>query len=153
MIKGRHVLIGLLAAFGVVLIVNGVFVYYALNTFPGNETDNPYTRGLAYNETLEADEAQRAAGWKASVETESRGIVVVVENVASGLVGGLSLSGELRRPGQPDSDRALQFEEVAGGRYLARTELVPGRWDLSASASASGTTLFKLRRVLEVEEN
>lgn len=152
MIKGRHVLFGLLAAFGVVLVVNGVFVYFAMNTFPGNETDNPYTRGLAYNETLEADAAQRAAGWKARVETEAEGIVIEVQNTVSGLVGGLALSGELRRPGQPTLDRHLRFDEVSSGRYLARIDLAPGRWDLTASASVSGAELFKLRRELEIEE-
>ena len=58
-IRGRHVLIGLLAFFGLIFLANGVFVYYALTTFGGGEKGSPYRSGLRYNETLA--EAARAA--------------------------------------------------------------------------------------------
>ena len=59
-IRGRHVLIGMIAFFGLIFLANGIFLYYALTTFGGGEKGSPYRSGLRYNETLA--EAARAAG-------------------------------------------------------------------------------------------
>ena len=53
-IKGKHVLFAMLSFFGVILVVNGVFTYFALSTFTGVSTDDAYRRGRAYNQTIEA---------------------------------------------------------------------------------------------------
>ena len=68
-IRGRHVLIGMIAFFGLIFLANGIFLYYALTTFGGGEKGSPYRSGLRYNETLA--EAARAAelGWKADSPT------------------------------------------------------------------------------------
>ena len=58
-IRGRHVLIGMIAFFGLIFLANGIFLYYALTTFGGGEKGSPYRSGLRYNETLA--EAARAA--------------------------------------------------------------------------------------------
>ena len=41
-ITGRMVLVGLLTFFGVVFAVNGVFVYFALDSWPGLTTEAAY---------------------------------------------------------------------------------------------------------------
>ncbi len=152
MIRGRHVLYGLLGAFGVILIANGAFVYFAATTFPGNETDDSYRRGLAYNETLSADEAQRAAGWAASVEVVSGGVAVDLATASSGPAAGMTLIGELRRPGAPRSDIEVVFSEIAVGRYHAAVDLAPGRWNLSAQAIApGGEVVLRVQEDLEIE--
>ena len=53
-ITGRHVLIGMLVFFGVILGVNGMFLYSALSTYTGVVSDEPYRKGLNYNERIEA---------------------------------------------------------------------------------------------------
>lgn len=55
-IDGRHVLLGLVAFFGVMFVVNAIFVYFAVATFSGGDTSNPYQKGLHYDQMLEADE-------------------------------------------------------------------------------------------------
>ena len=62
-IEGRHVLIGLVAFFGVMLVANGIFVYYALETFAGGDTSDPYRKGMHYNETLAEAARQDERGW------------------------------------------------------------------------------------------
>ena len=61
-LKGRHVLMVLCGFFGVMFIVNGFFVYFALSTFSGGDTSDPYRKGLHYNEMLAADERQAERG-------------------------------------------------------------------------------------------
>ena len=67
-IRGRHVLIGFIVFFGLIFLVNGVFLYYALTTFGGGETSNPYRKGLHYNETL----AEAARAGRARLEGRAR---------------------------------------------------------------------------------
>ena len=63
-IEGRHVLLGFIAFFGVIFLVNGIFVYYALGTFGGGDTSDPYRKGLHYNDTLAEAARQADQGWK-----------------------------------------------------------------------------------------
>ena len=52
-LKGTTVLIWFVAFFGIVTLVNSVFIYMALHTHSGLVTENPYEKGLAYNERLD----------------------------------------------------------------------------------------------------
>ena len=62
-ITGRMVLVGLLTLFGVVFAVNGVFVYFALDSWPGLATEAAYEQGLAHDQSLaEAAARPNAAG-------------------------------------------------------------------------------------------
>lgn len=152
MITGRHVLWGMLGGFGVIFIANGAFVYFATTTFPGNDVDDPYRRGLAYNETLAADRAQRLNGWTADVLATTSGIEVVLQRATDEPGSGLIVAGELRRHGAPDSDRVLVFKEMSPGRYMVDTDLEAGRWELQAIArSRDGNEVLRLRESLEVD--
>ena len=59
-LEGRHVLMALIAFFGVMLIANGIFVYFAVLTFSGGDTPESYRKGLNYNETIAAGASDRA---------------------------------------------------------------------------------------------
>lgn len=151
MITGRHVLWGLVGGFGVIFIANGAFVYFAATTFPGNEVDDPYRRGLAYNETLSADRAQRTEGWGADIRANSKGVEITLSRTDE-RVGGLVMAGELRRHGDPSNDRILIFRENSSGRYQADADLGAGRWDLQVVArDLSGTEVLRLRDSIEIE--
>ena len=52
------------------IAVNGVFTYFALESFGGLETEQAYLKGLDYNRTLEAAAAQRERGWQVELEQE-----------------------------------------------------------------------------------
>ncbi len=66
-LRGWHVFIWMASFFGFMLIVNGIFLYAALTTHPGEQTKNAYLVGIDYNETL-ADRARQAeAGWSAAI--------------------------------------------------------------------------------------
>lgn len=152
MITGRHVLWGLVGGFGVIFLVNGAFVYFATTTFPGNDTDDPYRRGLAYNETLAADRAQRLNGWTADILASSSGIELVLQRAADQPGSGLVVAGELRRRGAPEDDRILVFKEAGAGRYVAEVELAAGRWELQAVARGrDGVEKLRLREAFEVD--
>lgn len=139
-LKGWHVLAGLLTFFGMIITANGIFVYLALNTFSGEDVDNAYNRGLAYNEVLDDREKQTALGWTLSLahdyQTESETLFIRLSIEAKdGLPQrGLSLSGLLRHPTNSHNDKVLTFVEDHGAGYSAQLDNVkPGQWDVIIS--------------------
>ena len=150
-IRGRHVLFGMIGLFGVVIAVNLVFVYFALETFTGVTTENPYQEGLAYNEVLAARDAQRDLGWQGQVsygrsDSAPWRIAVTLRDRDGRPLPGLSLDGSLRRPTHAGLDQPLSWRETAPGSYTAEVALPElGNWDLLVSASEGGSPPFEMK--------
>ena len=156
-ITGRHVLFGLIGFFGVMLIVNGIFLYYAVGTFNGFETTNAYSRGLTYNARIAADAAQESRGWTASARHDARGekIVIEVKNRRGAGIAGLMIQGEIRRPATDRQDQKVTFKEGAPARYAIPIELAAGQWVLLAEArepGKSGEPAFRFKQRLWVKD-
>lgn len=56
--KGTWVLLSFIAFFGVIVLVNSIFITNALRTHSGVVTDQPYEKGLAFNTMAEAAKNQ-----------------------------------------------------------------------------------------------
>lgn len=155
-IEGRHVLLALLGFFGIMFLVNGIFLYYAVGTFNGFETRDAYRTGLNYNARIASDEAQASLGWRplARYEGEAGRIVVEVRDTRGRAVAGLSVSGEVRRPATDKEDNTVVLAEVSPGRYEAPISLAAGRWVLSAQAFEGGRSAatFRMKQRLWVRD-
>ena len=58
-----------LGFFGVVFVVNGAMIYSAVSTHSGLVANEPYRKGLHYNERIDADERQ--AAWAGATHSRS----------------------------------------------------------------------------------
>lgn len=139
-ITGRHVLIGMLTFFAVVVAANGAFIFLALDSWTGLSTEDAYRKGLAYNETLDAAEAQKALGWRAHLDFEPDGgaagiLRAVFEDARGHPVEGLSVGAAIRRPTTEGFDQDVALSPSGAGRYAARIELpLRGQWDVRLTA-------------------
>ena len=153
-LTGRHVLYGLLAFFGVVAAANAVFIYLAIDSFTGLSTDNPYQRGVAYNETLEARSAQRALGWRAEVAFEEasygRGVLHATLRDRNGVpLEDLQVKGQVRRPTHSGYDQDVVLARAADGVYAVELALpLRGQWDVRLTAEARDGRRFEMERRL-----
>jgi nitrogen fixation protein FixH len=132
---GRLLLGYFLAFFGAVLAANAVFVYLALRSFSGVETENAYERGLRYNETLRRASKEAALGWilDAALAKAPKGkaaITVQVRDLNGEGVDGLKVTVRFVRPVKAGYDRAVALAPEGGGVYAARVALpFAGQWD------------------------
>lgn len=136
-ITGRHVLFGFIGFFSVVFAVNGVFLRSALSTHTGVVANEPYRKGLKYNERIAADEQQHALGWSDDIALSSDGkrILVTFKDAAGAPVQGLQLTGTIGRPATVTRDKPIEGREVAPGQYEADVALAePGGWIASVEA-------------------
>jgi nitrogen fixation protein FixH len=157
-LKGRHVLMVLCAFFGVMFIVNGIFVYFALATFSGGDTSDPYRKGLHYNDMLEADERQAERGWRTAVayDDKARELRVSLLDKAAEPVSGLQVAVRLSRPATNRDDRHLRLKEVSRGVYVENIDLAPGIWVLamaSREADEGRGSAFRLKQRLYIPDH
>lgn len=153
-IEGRHVLFALFAFFGVLFIVNGIFLYFAVGTFNGFETSDAYRKGVTYNERIASETAQAARGWKTVARYELAGqkLIIEVRDRQGRGIAGLAISGEVRRPATDRQDQKVTLHEIAPARYSASVKLPAGQWILSAKISRPGETAFRIKQRLWVKE-
>ena len=157
-LKGRHVLMVLCGFFGVMFVVNGIFVYFALATFSGGDTSNPYRKGLHYNEMLAADERQAERGWRTAVayDREARELRVSLLDNAAEPLSGLRVAVMLSRPATTKDDRHLRLKEVSQGVYAADIDLAPGIWVIamaSRKADEGRDSAFRLKQRLFIPDH
>ncbi len=155
-LKGAHVLAALLAFFGIVFAVNGVLVFEALKTHSGVVAQEPYRKGLAYNDRIAADGLQSALGWKADVGFGSAGqVALTMLDRDDKPLSGLLIAGALGRPATERLDTKLSFAETTPGSYVASAGATDaGAWLVTiearteAPAATAGNPAFRLRRKL-----
>ncbi|MEQ8665617.1 MAG: FixH family protein [Rhodospirillales bacterium] len=152
LITGRTVLLGMIAFFGIIIAVNSVFVYFALDTWPGLADEDSYNKGLDYNRQLEAAEAQRDLGWHSSLSYVDDGngalLVATFEGPDGVPLGGLDVQAVIQRPVGGDEPLIVDFSEAGSGIYHSLlAELAAGRWDIELTAGDA----YLLRYEIEVE--
>jgi nitrogen fixation protein FixH len=155
-LTGRHVLFILLGFFGVVATVNAYFVYAAVSTFTGVET-NSYGKGLRYNEVLAAAKTQAELRWSHKVEMTSAGTVQVsVKDKDGAPVAGLNFLGQIGRPAADRYSHELSFTETKPGVYTASSGIQEaGRWVVAVAATRphaqSEPPVYRLKERLWLE--
>jgi nitrogen fixation protein FixH len=151
-LRGRHVLGAFLGFFATVLIVNGIMIYWAVSTHSGLVANEPYRKGLHYNERIASGERQARLGWSDTVAVSRDGRMRVLLTEADGrAVRGMKITGLLGRPSTNRHDITLTLVESSPGQYEARTAaLAEGNWLLSLEARAhdAADPIYRTRRRL-----
>ncbi|PHS78485.1 MAG: hypothetical protein COB59_06865 [Rhodospirillaceae bacterium] len=147
------------AAFGVIIIVNGIMAYIASSTWTGLETEKAFKVGQNFNARLAQKSAQAAMGWKVGLQFKSfptpdkpHGGQVQMRFIdAKGVdIEGLKIQAIAKRPTHEGYDRVLEFTDRTEGRYIAITNLpLAGLWDIHLETRLNGQ-LFKAEHRIQV---
>lgn len=154
----------------IVIAVNTVLAVVAVKTFPGSTTEDAYRRGLQYNQTIAAAEAQDARGWRFDLTISpdrTGGSVTGTDATPSGPAEALSVAVRFTdRAGQPLSrldarallvrplgdsrETTVSLEEKGGGLYqgTVATPLTGGQWDVHILARRGDETFQQTRRIV-----
>ena len=150
-IKGWHVLLGLVAFFGVDIGINAIFMVKAYGTFPGEISTTPYEDGIAYNAALAQKRAQADLGWRLSAGPDGPGRLRVDAADRTGApMRGLKVTVHLERPATDSGQADVMLHEADPGVYRADTAPLRGAWDLTVTADDGRGHVAKAeRRVLQ----
>lgn len=149
-LTGRHVLYAVLAFFGVIFLANGIFLYYAIGSYTGVVSNEPYRKGLNYNERIAADAEQKARGWSRGLVLAADGAVTFALKDRDGRpVSGLAIEAVVGRPTTSDLDVTVQLQEKEPGQYVGNVgKREDGAWLIQLEARrtrASGETQLVYR--------
>jgi nitrogen fixation protein FixH len=139
--------------FAAIFLVNAAMIYAALSTNTGIVANEPYRKGLHYNERIAADARQAHLGWTdlLSVSWDGRITFMLVEKDGRP-VSGLRIEGTLGRPSTDRQDIRLTLHEEAPGHYETRiAPLGDGNWLIALDAvtgEASGDPVYRTRKRL-----
>jgi nitrogen fixation protein FixH len=148
---GVHMWILALSFFGVIIAVNVGMATLAMRSWTGLVVDNSYIASQEFEEKRLAHEAQRAAGWQATL-TYLPGVarVVIVDGARAPIdLGDAKI--QLNRPVGGHDDKTLELERNADGSYQANVDLPGGVWEATVSAAKTALGPFELRERLKVE--
>jgi nitrogen fixation protein FixH len=125
-----------------VIVVNGIMVWFALSTFTGTTVERSYERGRLYNEVIAEADRQARIGWRFSLVWEadasaplSGRVVLQAADKGSTPLDRLSFDAFVIRPLAAPEPIALGFTQVAPGRYVAPLVVpMPGQWEVRLEA-------------------
>lgn len=148
-LTGRKVFLITAAFFGVIIAVNGVLAWKAVQTFPGLEVPNSYVA----SQTWEAERAaQKALGWDlaAAYDHEAQALQLDFKDASGQPAPLTSLSVLVGRPTEAKDDQ-WPVLVPRDGIWEAPLALAPGKWMMKVEARAPDGTLFKQRLELFVK--
>ncbi|MEL7049285.1 MAG: FixH family protein, partial [Pseudomonadota bacterium] len=112
--------------FGVILAVNGVFLYQAIGSYTGIVSDEPYRKGLHYNDRILADAVQHTLGWTHDLKVDKDGNVrlQVVDRSGEALEN-LDVQVKIGRPSTAQGEITQNLKASGPGVYEANVGALP----------------------------
>lgn len=125
------------AFFGVIIAVNAVFIYNAMNSHSGVVTDDAYRKGLAYNDIL--DRAQNQPHWIHKVTFEDGVLRWFIQQEDGSPLDNAQVSVSFFRPIRSGDDFSATLSEVQAGVYEIRPDFPhKGAWRAGLKAVKDG---------------
>jgi len=128
-----------------VIAVNVLLVRLALSSNTGLVTEHAFDTGQSYNSVIAAGARQAELGWQSAVDIEPAArpesphrvtFGVAMSDSASQPLHGLTISGRIVSPVDPQPDVAVTLVETGEGHYRGSVSLPrAGQWELQLLAS------------------
>ncbi len=129
-------------------VVNAIFIYIATSTHSGVVTENAYSEGLSYNETIAAVEAQEALGWQSNIQIEGNMLKFEL-NDGRDKIKSASVIAEFVNPTREGMDFIIDLTETDQGFYEG---VIPGdiigQWDIRVKTVWQQTQYQTSKRII-----
>lgn len=127
----------------------------ASRTFGGVVTTEPFTKGLAYGQTIEAAREQEERGWRVEEKISPLHdgkvtLIVTTRDKTGATLSGLAGEATFTHPADARRDVTVNLRERATGEYVADAELGPGVYVLVTRFKQAGKPMFMSRNRLQV---
>lgn len=125
---GRKVFAAFVVFFLSIIAVNSVFIYVAVKSHTGVVTDNPYEKGLKYNEMINKAKTQPKIIDSFLIKDNTM-YWAFIDEVSGEPVLNANVRVHIVRPVQDGFDTNLTLAEAEGGQYFAKLDLpMKGQW-------------------------
>lgn len=145
---GKRILAWIVGFFLVVFTANGIMAYFALNTWTGLATDDPYVKGLNYNQEITNAAAQQQSGWEIVISGKpefTEGRIEVTINRPEQSFPPTAVKASFIRAVREGFDQEITLSHNGNGIYGAPVKLpLIGQWDILIVVESQNNLIFKL---------
>lgn len=141
---GRRVWWYFVAFFGFIAAINAVMVTLAIRTHSGVVTDHAYEKGLAYNQTIQAQEKQQALAWKAAIDYKNGMLHFVLYDKRNNPILPEQAVATITRPTKSDMD----FVVPLNGTETAIDFPAKGLWMVRVDVQHEGAHYQQSKRIV-----
>lgn len=137
------------AAFALVIAVNGTMMWLAISSFSGLYSGHARERGLHYNDIVAAQADRDALGWKVenAWRPQSGRLEITVARADGAPLAGARVRVDLVRPAERRPPIAVDVANLGDGHFAGQVDLPErGNWDLDIVVEAEGRRYAVTRR-------
>ncbi len=125
---GRHMLVIMLAFFGVIIAVNVTMAVFANTSWSGLVVKNSYVESQHFNEHFAKARAQAALGWEPRLTVDGGKLRYTILDSSGDAVQLDGVKVMFERPVSTSQDVTFQLTPAGDGAYGADTQLGDGVW-------------------------
>ncbi len=148
-----------LAFFGFMFLVNGIFLWAAISSFPGEDVERSYLTGIDFNGEIARRDRQASSGWTGEIGLVRTGNAARIEARLSTPGGkaleAVSATALLRHPTDRSLDRLISLIPSGAGLFQGSSSGLPsGLWTVVISADVDPDTKgdeFRAQKTVLVE--
>lgn len=140
---GRHMLLTMLAFFGVIVGVNVTMAFFARSSWTGFVVANSYVASQEFNHKMALTRAQAALGWRSQFRVEDSTLRYSIRNAAGGAVPLTGVRVTFRRPIDDREDHAVALVADKNGGFSLSHSLADGTWIAEVEAEAGLTNPYR----------
>ena len=135
---GKHLLLILIAFFGVIISVNVTMATLANRSWTGLVVQNSYVESQKFNDHFDAARARAALGWLSEMSYADGEFSYRITNREGRDVRLMDVAVEFRRPVQESKDQNAALLPAGDGSFAGELPLDDGQWIVDVSAVAPG---------------
>ncbi len=146
---GRHMLVVILAFFGVVVAVNLTMATLASTSWTGLVVENTYVASQQFNKKAEEGRAQAALGWTGKLTIASGEVRYTLADATGKHVPLYGVKVLFRHPAYEQEDKAVTLALAADQEFAAHHVPKDGVWIVEVDADAGLADAYRdVRRVM-----
>ena len=146
---GRHMLLTMLAFFGVIIAANFTMAWFARSSWTGFVVENSYVASQQFNAKMAETRAQQALGWTGHFSLAGGAVRYAITGVKGVEVPLQSVSVTFRRPVDDREDQTIALVKDDSG-YAASHDVADGVWIVEIDADANLPNLYRETRRIQV---
>jgi nitrogen fixation protein FixH len=146
---GLHMLLTMLAFFGVIIAVNLTMAFFARSSWTGFVVENSYVASQEFNEKMAETRAQAALGWQSALVVKDNVLRFDLRDSQGQEIAARSVKVTFRRPVDDREDHTVPLDRDFGGGFSASHDLADGAW--LAEVEADAGLDFPFRETLRLQ--
>ncbi|MEP9390182.1 FixH family protein [Mesorhizobium sp. KR9-304] len=146
---GRHMLLTMLAFFGVIVAVNVTMAWFARSSWTGLVVENSYVASQQFNAKMAETRAQTALGWTGRFELQNGTVHYAISDARGDEVMLEAVAVTFRRPVDDREDHTIALARDSHG-YATTSAVADGAWIVQIDADAGLPSHYRETRRIQV---